>query len=419
MNHRFNRQTVSVAEAQRLLLEGVVPGPAEPADLEACFGRTLAEPVAADHPLPPFRRSGVDGFAVRAADTRGASPDAPVPLGIIQEIPSGTVPAKPAAPGTASRIMTGAMLPAGADAVVMLEMTEVIISSPDGVPRVAVRREMAPGDNVTPAGQEAAAGQTVLPAGRRIGAGEAAVLATFGQVRPKVYRAPRVALIATGAELLPPSAPLAPGRLRESNTAMLAALVRDAGGVPLAAGVVPDDEAAVRAALERAACEADVIVTTGGVSVGDYDVMADLFAAWEETRLFRKVAMRPGSPTSAGRIGGRPLVALSGNPSACFVGAELFVRPLLNALQGRPPLPAAFRARLAGDFPKGSPYPRYMRGRVEIADGEVRAHAFRGDKSSSLLTLAEADCLIVLPAGGGGTPAGALVDVIPVGFSPG
>ncbi|UQZ83621.1 Molybdopterin molybdenumtransferase [Paenibacillus konkukensis] len=407
---RFQRTTIQVEEAQRAILEHIRLQRTEWVDLEDSFGRRLAAPVAADHPVPHFRRSGVDGYAVRCADTAAASPERPAVLEVVECVTSGTLPLRRVGPGQAARIMTGAVVPEGADAVVMLEMTAP--AEREGA--VCIRRRMADGDNITAIGQETPCGDILLMPGRIIEAGEAAILAAFGYARVPVYCKPRVAICSTGSELLAVGSPLEPGKIRNSNGYMLAAQVRAAGGEPVIMPALPDEPELVEKELLALMDRFDCVVTSGGVSVGDKDVMASVFERWEGRLLFNKVAMRPGSPTSAGVWQGKLLFALSGNPGACFVGFELFARPFLRGLLGHPsPLPKEAKASLVADYSKGSAYPRYVRGKLETTDdGKLQAKPAGADKSSIMVSIKDAECLILIPAGGRGAAAGQLVCVL-------
>ncbi|MEF3306473.1 molybdopterin molybdotransferase MoeA [Paenibacillus sp. GYB003] len=418
---KFGRTGVTVEEAQRRIAERIGIGctGTERVGLLEAFGRRLAEPIFADAPLPHFRRSGLDGYAVRAADTAGATPQSPARLRVTETIACGAVPAADVAPGTAARIMTGAAVPEGADAVVMLEMTEA--EDRDGVRFVLVGKPMEPGANVAGIGGEAETGRLVLEAGSVVSAGETAVLAAFGHSVVTVARRPKVAIVATGAELLPVDAPapLAPGRVRDSNSAMVAALVREAGGTPILWGAVDDDPSAAAFAVRSALAEADAVVTTGGVSVGDYDVMTDFCRTWDGELLFDKVLMRPGSPTSAGVRDGRPLFMLSGNPGACYVGFELLVRGALLLMQrSSEPAYRAVQAVLGeGQYP-GIALRRYVRGRCHSENGTLVVVPTGADKSSHLVSLPGTDCLIVVPPGGRGVRAGDAVSALVRRHSP-
>lgn len=407
---RFHRKALQVEEAQQAVLSYTRVLETEHAALAESFGRRLAADVSASHPVPHFRRSGMDGYAIRAADSMEASPERPVPLQVGETIFCGSMPANEVKPGQAAKIMTGAAVPEGADAVIMLEMTG---SEGDNV---YIRKRMTAGDNITPIGQEVAAGELLLRSGTMIGPGETALLASFGYSSVPVYRKPRVAIFPTGSELLDVDRPLAPGKIRNSNSYMVACQVREAGGEAILMPVLPDQpdlvERELRAVLDRVDC----IITSGGVSVGDKDVLVDVFERWDGTLLFNKVAVRPGSPTSAGVWNGKPLFALSGNPGACFVGFELFAGPCLRAMQGHsvPLLPEAV-ARLSVDYAKGSAYSRYVRGTMDWTQGELAVRPAGTDKSSVMVSIKDTDCLIHIPAGGRGASSGDRVRVLLLG----
>nr|WP_258171459.1 molybdopterin molybdotransferase MoeA [Paenibacillus sp. R14(2021)] len=278
----------------------------------------------------------------------------------------------------------------------------------------------------------------------RLRPGHAALLGTFGYAHVPVYARPRIAVLATGAELLPVEAPLEPGRIRDSNSAMVAALIEQYGGVPVLCGRVPDEPAAAARAISDALAQSDLLVTTGGVSVGDYDVIASLLqridgvpaaapveaapqprgeielstsaALPADSRLlFNKAAMRPGSPTSAAVVSGKLLIALSGNPGACFVGFELFARPALLRLQGASPaeaMPKQVTAKLACTFDKGSPHERFVRTRLYTEAGVLFADPLAFGKSSMMASIPEAEGLIRIKAGAEGPSEGTVVDVI-------
>ncbi|OXM83366.1 gephyrin-like molybdotransferase Glp [Paenibacillus rigui] len=404
---KFNRQLIQVREAQQAVLHNVNILPSEKIPLVESFGRRLAQTITADHPVPPFRRSGVDGYAIAAVDSEGATLDSPKSLQVVETILCGSPPVRPIAPGQASRIMTGAVVPEGADSVIMLEATT------SAEEQVHIRKSLNPGDNVTPIGGEVQPGELLLEAGRRIGAGEAAILASFGYAEVPVYRKPRVAIVSTGSELLEVQEPLTPAKIRNSNSYMLACLVREAGGEPILLPILPDDPAQVERVLLDHWEQVDLAITTGGVSVGDKDVLVDLFERWDGQLLFNKIAMRPGSPTSVGVWREKLLFALSGNPGACFVGFELFVRPFLRGLLGQ----EAREHRetvgyLNADYSKGSAYPRYVRGKMILDNGTVRVQPAGHDKSSIMTSIKDTDCLIYIPAGGRGASRDQLVRLL-------
>ncbi|MBD3917868.1 molybdopterin molybdotransferase MoeA [Paenibacillus sp. PR3] len=405
---------MTVEQARALLLRCAQPADAVEVELVDAFGRRLAASVQTEEPIPHFRRSGMDGYAVRTSDLANVNAAAPVELEVIEHIPCGVEPQYMITVGKAARIMTGAMVPEGADAVIMQEMTELVES--EGRSIVRIQKKVASGTNITPIGEEAREGTLVLEAGERIGAGHTAILASLGYSRVPVYRKPKVAILSTGSELLQLSDPMQMGKIRNSNAYMLSAQIIAAGGQPQLIGQIPDDYPRAEQMLyDLLSSDADLIVTTGGVSVGDYDIMADFFLRWEGTTLFNKIAMRPGSPTTAGSWRNKLLFGLSGNPSACFVGFELFVRPVIQQLQGAVVDHAqTVTCHLAVDYKKVNAYPRYVRGYWYSNGGEHYAKPVGRDKSSAILSLKEANCLIVIPPTKTGFPAGDIVQIIPL-----
>ncbi|WP_063867640.1 gephyrin-like molybdotransferase Glp [Paenibacillus sp. Soil766] len=411
---RFGRKVVSVDEARAALYEYVKPTETETVSLPTSFRRILAKDIYADHAVPHFRRSGVDGYAVRAQDIAAASPDSPIVLDVIERIPSGTVPKCTVQAGTAARIMTGAPVPDGADTVVMLEMTDTLhdeaLSSSDV--KVKIKKNVQAASNITPIAGEVSRGELVISKGTRIGPGEAAILATFGFFMVEVFRRPRVAIFSTGSELLQVEQELQPGKIRNSNSYMLAAQVEANGGAAFIMPALSDDPEQVEAALEAVLSNVDLILTSGGVSVGDYDVLVDLFGRFDGKLLFNKVAMRPGTPTSAALWKGKLLMALSGNPGASFVGFELFAKPIIKAMLGsQRPEAEELTAFLDVPYDKPSAYPRYIRGTTRVEAGCLWVRPAGIDKSSIMVSIKDADCLIWLPAGGQGYQRGDNVKV--------
>lgn len=410
---RFRRETVTVEEATQRLLQHVSVMPIEYIDWEEADGRVLAADLTATSALPPFDRSAMDGYAVRSADTAGATPQAPIALRVVETVMAGDVPVMRLQAGEAARIMTGGMIPAGADAVIMFEQT---VNPGEKAETVAIKREMKAGENIIKTAAEVKEHQVILKAGETVNPGAVAVLATFGYAQVPVIRKPRVGLLSTGNELVRIDQPLVPGKIRESNTPMLAALIRQAGGIPVRFPTLPDDYGKTEQTIEAAMAQADLLITTGGVSVGDMDMLAAFVDRDDVEILFNRVAMRPGSPTTVASFQGKLLCALSGNPGACFVGFQLFIRPLLAGMTGKP----AFHlqpvtAVLASDYLKPSPYPRYLRGKLTIQGTTLYAHPDAFDKAAPLVSLKDSECLIVIPAGGKGKLAGEQIAVIPIG----
>lgn len=413
---KFGRKVISVEEARSLIYEYVKHTDIESVPLTSAFGRRLAMDIYADHPVPHFRRSGVDGYAVCSKDIEQATPETPVVLRVIERIPSGTVPQCTIHSGMAARIMTGASVPDGADAVVMLEMTDSMQDTGMSAAHVSIKKNIPAASNITPVAGEIGLGDLLLEQGTQIGPGEAAILATFGFSEVSVFQKPRVGIFSTGSELLNVADMLQPGRIRNSNSYMLAAQVEAAGGSAVIMQALSDDVEQVEAALEEAFPKVDFVLTSGGVSVGDYDVLVDVFARFDGKLLFNKVAMRPGTPTSAAVWNKKLLLALSGNPGASYVGFELFAKPLIKAMLGSSaPFPEAITAYLDVDYDKGSAYPRYVRGTTRVEEGSLRVRPAGIDKSSIMVSIKDADCLIWLPAGGKGFARGDRVRVYPIG----
>jgi len=430
---RFARQAIKVDEARRRILDHAGLLGAEDVPLEEALGRRLAAAFHAPADVPHFRRSGLDGFAVRSADAGGASPHQPAELRVIGHSQAGTINPVRVEPGTAVRIMTGAVVPEGADAVVMFEQTDEMESPFEGQNRTAVRvkHPVKPGQNVAVPGEDLRRGEPLFAAGSTIGPGHLAVLAAFGQGTVSVRSRPVVGILSTGSELTDCEGPLAPGLVRNSNAPMLAAQTRTYGGVPKMLGMVKDDQAELSRVLAEALPVCDIIVTTGGVSVGDHDVMAELFRGESPAYrpgstgngdaarlLFNKVSMRPGSPTSAALIGGKLVLGLSGNPGACFVGFELFARPALEAMQGDTDSFRPIMAVAADDYPKGSPHDRYERAIWFVRDGTLLVRPAAAGKSSSLRSLPAANGLMIIPSGSTGIARGDRLRVIPLGREP-
>ena len=353
-------------------------------------GRVLAEAVVSSEDVPHFANSAMDGFAVRAADV--SEPDAV--LEVLADLPAGQVASVSMSDGQAIRIMTGAPMPDGADTVVRVEDTTA-----DG-DKVRIHTVVAEGTYVREAGGDVRAGQVVFDPGLRMGPIHVGVLATLGLVESVVSRRPRVGVMSTGNELQPPATQdLAPGMIRDSNRPMLVGLLEDAGAEVIDYGRIGDDADELRAALGRAAVETDAIVTTGGVSMGDYDV-TKLVLREEAGVDFIKVAMKPGKPLAFGRLGGAPFFGLPGNPVSVVVSFEQFVRPALLTMQGasavlRPQMTVAAGERLVTDPAKTV----FLRVRLEGDGAALRATQAGGQASNILSVAAVADAFAVVPIG--------------------
>ncbi|GIH99142.1 molybdopterin molybdenumtransferase MoeA [Planobispora takensis] len=372
-------------------------------DLDQAHGTTLAEDVTSPVPLPPFDNSAMDGYAVRADDVAGA----PVTLPVIDDVPAGDGRMHALGSGMAVRIMTGAPMPAGADAVVPVEWTD------GGTARVAIGRPAPKGNAVRTAGEDVGAGEVVLPAGTRIGPAQLGILAGVGRRRVLVRPRPRVVVISTGAELTEPGTPLAPGQIWESNSYTLIAAVREAGGEGYRAGIVEDDAARFIDQLDAQLLRADLVITSGGVSMGAYEPVKEALARLGTVR-FERVAMQPGMPQGFGVVGEDqvPIFTLPGNPVSSFVSFVLFVRPALRKMQGLPAGPPA-TMRAVTTAPVRSPEGRrsYLRG-VLGEKGTVTPVLRQG--SHQLAALAGADALIIVPEDVTELPEGTTVEVIPL-----
>jgi len=377
----------TVGEHQSVIAELITRPEAVVVPLEQAVGRVLAQDLVAARPLPAFDNSAMDGYAVRAADIACAAESSPVTLPVAEDIPAGRVDGPALKAGTAHRIMTGAPIPDGADAVVQAEATD------GGTTTVAINAARTAGTHVRTAGEDVQAGETVLCAGAVLGASQLGLIAALGEPSVTVIPTVRVLVISTGSELVEPGQPLLHGQIHESNGIMLATAVRAAGAVAEQLHFVADDVAAFHEALRSRLAHVDLIVTSGGVSAGAYEVVKDAFTG--QGVEFVKVAMQPGMPQGAGRYAGVPVVTLPGNPVSSLVSFEVFVRPALRAAMGLPdPARAVVRATLteALDSPGGRR--QFRRGVLDRAAGTVRPI---GPPASHFLRwMAASDCLLDL-----------------------
>ena len=370
-------------------------------------GRVLAEDVASDRDVPPFTNSAMDGYAVRAADTRSASATKPVHLEVLGEIRAGIAPSISVRPSTALRIMTGAVMPEGADAVVRVEDTV----ERDG--RVEIRVGVEPDTSVRHAGSDIRRGDTVAQGGRIVSPGLIGVLASTGRTTVRTIRRPRVTVLTTGDELRDAGESLGPGQITNTNRYTLRAALEEAGAEVVDAGVARDVREELAARL-KAAAKTDLIVSTGGVSMGAYDLVRALL---EEQRAvdFWQVALRPGKPLMVGTVEGRPLIGLPGNPVSSLVGVELFVRPAILKMQGRADLERQRLTATTDDALQNPPHlEQYFRG-VARRDGDRIRVRLTGDQGSHVLrSMADANCLVVVPQGTAEVRAGEPVEIIPL-----
>src|SRR5829696_29190 len=382
-------ELLSIEQALARVLARARPLPAETVPIEAAAGRMLAEDVASHVDLPPFASSAMDGYAVRAADAPGRLP-------IVFRIAAGVPADRPLQPGQAMAISTGGAVPVGADAVVQIE---VVVEQGN---ELEVPDPVDSGTNVRPAGGDVRAGELVLPCGARIRAAQLGAVAAAGVARVAVGRRPRVVVLSTGTELRAPGETLGPGQIYESNGPMLAAAFEAAGAIVERIGPVADDEAEHRRALERG-LEADVLVSSGGVSVGPHDLVRSILAKLGVEEDFWGVAVRPGKPLAFGARGATLVFGLPGNPVSSLVAVELFVRPALLALQGAAdPGPRYERAGLAAPLRRNPHRDQLARARTAVADdGATVLEPLSGQESHMIARAAGADALVLVPAGEG------------------
>lgn len=382
---------LTVEEALQRCLQAARPVIREEVPLEAAYGRVLAADIHAQHPLPAWDNSAMDGFAVRSADLHEG-----VVLPVLETILAGRVGQVHLTPGTASRIMTGAPLPRGADAVVIREDSEALGPDADGLERVRLRGGARPGQNVRRQGAEIAVGDRVLTAGQTLSPAAVGLAATLGLSALPVARKPRVAIISTGDELVPSGMPRGPGQIWSSNAATLVGMVLEAGGVPVDCGIAQDTLESTRAAFQRAR-PCDLILSTGGVSVGDADVVRQVLAEDDAEIHFWKVRMKPGKPLAFGQIAGRPVFGLPGNPVSCVVNFLVFVRPVIRRSLGdlRPFLPV-LDARLVGGLTRTPGREELLRVALSWEQGRLLARPARAQGSGELSGLSRAHGLALI-----------------------
>ena len=403
-----------LADAQAHVLDRVGALDALTVATAEARGLVLAADVVSTEAVPPFANTAMDGYAVVAADTAGSPPGRPpVVLPVVGEVAAGHPAPRPLQRGEAMRIFTGAPMPEGADAVVMVERTERV----DGGAAVAIHEAAAPGDHVRAAGDDVRVGDVVLTAGEALTAGHLGVLATIGVGEVTAHRRPRVGVLSTGDELVDDGRPLAPGQIRDANRAALLALLAEDGFEPIDLGLVPDDEARITAAIERGTTTCDAVLTSGGVSMGDIDLVKVVLDRIGDMR-WMQIAIRPAKPFAFGVVGepGTPVFGLPGNPVSSMVSYELLARPALRRMAGHPE--ARWR-RPSTAATAAEPFRRQPDGKLHLArvigerdpEGGLRVRSAGGQGSHQLTGMARAHGLALLPDGDG-VAAGDAVQVL-------
>lgn len=405
------RRPISVNEAIERVKEKAKKGESTYVPIEESYGHTLAKDLVADHPVPPFDKAAFDGYAIRSIDTVSVDKQNPIQLEVLGEIGAGSVFEGSVGKMQAVRIMTGAQMPEGCDAVEMIEAIKEVNENEKKM--IEINRKFEPGGNVSYEGEDTEKGEILASTGTYINPGIVALLATFGYKDVPVYKKPIIGIIATGSELLAVEDEIQPGKIRNSNAYMIYAQVKRAGGKPVYYGQFKDDFKTCFKQVSKTLEEVDMLITTGGVSVGDYDYLPDIYEKLEADVLFNKVGMRPGSVTTVAEKDGKLLFGLSGNPSACYVGFELFTRLTVRTHLGYfNPYLKKVTAELGIDFPKTNPFDRFVRAKLSYNEGRLIATPIGLDKSNVVSSLGEANCLLVLPGGTRGYEKEMEVDVI-------
>lgn len=405
------RKPIPIGDAVKKIMEYQLKGETEYVSIEGSFGRFLSEDLIATSDVPHFDRAPYDGFAVRSIDTQNASLSNSVEFEVIDHIGAGMVSSKVVGEFQAVRIMTGAIIPEGTDCVVMFEVAHTY--EKNNLPYMSIKRTLKKGENVSFKGEDAKEGEVLVKKGTVVNPGIQAMLATFGYKNVPVAKKPIVGLFATGTELLEVDEELVPGKIRNSNSHMITGQIERAGARVRYFGKLPDEFDTCFEAVKEALNEVDLLITTGGVSVGDFDYLPAIYEKLGANVLFNKVAMRPGSVTTVAFYDGKILFGLSGNPSACYVGFELFARPIIRTmLFAEKPHLRKEKAVLAVDFSKANPFTRFVRSTVLVENGRLKAMPSGLDKSNIIMSLAGANSLAILPGGTRGFEAGTNVEVL-------
>jgi molybdopterin molybdotransferase len=386
-------------------IEAIAPLDLQLLDAHGCI---LSESVVADVDLPSFDNSSMDGYAVRVEDVAGASDSTPVRLPVVGDIAAGSQSAYSVQPGLSTRIMTGAPIPAGAEAVVPIEWTD------QGIAAVTITRAPKPGQSIRRRGEDVKAGELVLESGTRLGPGQIGLLAAVGRDRVKVRPRPRVVIISTGSELVEPGQPTRTGQIHESNSYILTTAAREAGATVFRVGIVPDEGRKLMDAIEDQLIRADLVLTSGGVSVGAYDVVKEVLSRLG-TVAFEQVAMQPGKPQGFGTIGpdNTPIITLPGNPVSSYVSFEVFVRPVIRRMLGVEPLGRPIvRAVCKEAMTSPSGLRQFARAWIDVEEGRYVVRPVGGAGSHLVGDLAQANAFVVIPEDVTEIPAGGAAEVM-------
>jgi molybdopterin molybdotransferase len=405
------RRPIQINQAVNKIIDHFMEGKTEVISINDCDQRFLGEDILATNDVPLFTRSAFDGYALRSKDTANVSSNQPIVFKVLEELGAGMVAANEIGHFETTRIMTGTKVPKGCDAIIMLEAVKEV--EKNGEKYITIKRGVEKGDHISYQGEETKKGEVILKKGTKINPGVMAVLATFGYTKVRVAVKPKIGIFVTGSELLDIDEPLQDGKIRNSNSFMIASQIRRAGGEPVYLGKLPDVLDTCTNAVDTALKDVDMLITTGGVSVGDYDLMPEVYKRLNGKVLFNKVAMRPGSVTTVAILEGKFLFGLSGNPSASYVGFELFTRPVIRKMLfcENTHLRAGV-AQLNVDFPRANPLTRFVRSKLYFENGKLLVEPVGIDKSNVVMSLAYTDSLTVLPGGERGFQKGVQVQVL-------
>jgi molybdopterin molybdotransferase len=404
------KTNISLEETQQLVMQVAGAVGASVVPLRQAVGRVLAQDVQSPINVPAFDKSPLDGYAVRAEDTATASPDNPVVLRVIDEVPAGSVSNKVVAPGETVRLMTGAPIPEGADEVVRFEDVQ---ETPE---QITVSRRLSARQNIVPLGEDVILNEVVAHRGDLINASLLGVLASLGIAGVPIYDRVKVAIVTTGSELLDPTEPWAPGKIYNSNLYSVEARCKELGAEPVFLASVRDDKEIIANSLRDALDRADIVITSGGVSVGQYDLVKDAIEIIGAKTLCWKIAMKPGMPAVAAHRDNKLIISLSGNPAAAMVVFDLVAVPVLKKMSGlRNQLPVKITGVLADDFDKASPQRRFLRARLVPQDGAWLIRLTGKQSNGVLKSLVDCNLLVDVPAGSLPLTAGQVVSAFMIG----